>query len=131
VRVHVLEGGRHLGVLDLVKVVRSKSLLVVHLEGVHALELLRVYLLVMHLRHLGHLLMSMELLHGNCWLCVHLHVAFRGRHGQRGAKAHAEARCVQVSGVVAVIEGVCAARSRRVVTGQLGCKGVEGMAVDV
>jgi len=122
-------------VLGLLEVVRSKSLLVVHLERVHALlELMWMHLLVLHLghlRHLRHLLMGMELLHGDGGLCVHLHGMFRVGHGQGRAEAHAEARCVQVSGMMAVVEGVCAARCGSVIAWHLSCKKVEGMAINV
>lgn len=125
----MLESGRHVWVLGLVVVLRSKCLLVVHLEGIHALlELLGMHLLVWHLRHL---LVSMELLHGNCGLCSHLHGVFRIWHGQRRAKAHAEARCVQVTSMVTMVESVCAAWCWGVVTRHLSRERVESMAINI
>lgn len=128
----MLKSGRHMWVLDLVVVLRSKCLLVVHLKGIHALlELLRMHLLMLHLGHLRHLLVSMKLLHGDCGLCVHLHGMFRVGHGQGRAKAHAETRCVQVSSMMTVVEGVCAAWCGSVVAGHLSRKRVESMAIDI
>jgi len=82
-------------------------MLVVHLKRVHAVELRM---------HLWHLLVGMELLHVHVGVC-YLHSIFGCGHGQRGPNAHAEAWGMQVSSMLAMVEGICSTRSRSVVTG--------------
>ena len=103
------------------EVLRRECVLVVHLEGVHAV-ILRL--------HLWHLLLGVELLHVHIWV-RYLHCILGCRHGQRGTNAHAEAGSVKVSSMLAMVERVRSTGSGSVISGQLVSKDVEAVAVRV